>query len=180
MGTEMKYDEDAQALPTNLRAGYAFTFDFDEYNSLTFTNDFTKAMVRVQETRTCETGDPLAQCADEDIEVRSDPDPFYKAIFTSWSNGTGLGNADGGVAELSALEQITAAFGLEYWYNDLFALRTGYYYEDPQNGNRELLNFGAGLRYNIVGVDVSYIYAMEQSSPLDQTLRFSLLLNFNR
>ena len=67
---------------------------------------------------------------------------------------------------------------MEYWYDDLFALRTGYYYEHPDNGDRQFLTFGAGLRYNIVGVDVSYLYTSDDSSPLANTLRFSLLFNF--
>jgi long-subunit fatty acid transport protein len=78
------------------------------------------------------------------------------------------------------LQQFTIGTGLEYWYDDLFALRTGYFYEHPNNGNREFLTFGAGLRYNIIGVDISYLYAMEEESPLANTLRFSLLLTFRK
>jgi hypothetical protein len=78
------------------------------------------------------------------------------------------------------VEQFTMGVGAEYWYSDLFALRTGYFYEDPDNGNREFLNFGAGLRYNIVGVDMSYLYTIEENSPLANTLRFSLLFEFQK
>ncbi len=76
--------------------------------------------------------------------------------------------------------QFTVGVGAEYWYNDLFALRTGYFYEDPSNGNRKFLTFGAGLRYSLVGVDLSYIYALEENSPLNNQLRFSLMLNVLR
>jgi len=68
--------------------------------------------------------------------------------------------------------------GLEYWYNNQFALRTGYYHENENNGNRRFLTFGAGLRYNIVGVDFSYIYTIEEDHPLANTIRLSLLLTF--
>ncbi len=78
------------------------------------------------------------------------------------------------------LRQITVGTGLEYWYNDLFAFRTGFFYEDPYNGNRKFLTFGAGIRYNLIGVDFSYIYPLEDESPLANTLRFSLLLNVLR
>jgi hypothetical protein len=67
---------------------------------------------------------------------------------------------------------------MEYWYDRLLALRFGYFYEDPYNGNREFLTLGAGIRYNIIGVDFSYIYALEEGSPLANTMRFSLLVNF--
>ncbi|MEL6613379.1 MAG: PorV/PorQ family protein, partial [Bacteroidota bacterium] len=79
--------------------------------------------------------------------------------------------------ELGVLEQLTIGLGLEYWYDDLFAIRAGYFYENPYNGNREYLTFGAGIRYQIIGVDLSYIYAVEENSPLSDTIRFSLLLN---
>ena len=68
--------------------------------------------------------------------------------------------------------------GLEYWYNDLFALRSGFYYEDPNNGDRKYITFGAGLRYNAFGIDFSYIKTLESDHPLANTLRFSVLLNF--
>ncbi len=165
MGGRMKYDKDKQALPMNLRLGYALTIDFDEYNSLTFANDFNKALVNVEE-----------QVAGSDTSYVADP--FYEALFSSWGAARGEQNQSGNVTELSVIEQFTVGAGFEYWYSDLFALRTGYFYEDPENGNREFLNFGAGLRYNIVGVDISYIYTLEENNPLANTLRFSLLFEF--
>ncbi len=68
--------------------------------------------------------------------------------------------------------------GIEYWYADQFALRGGYYFEDPQNGDREYITFGAGIRYNLLGVDFSYIKTLETDHPLANTLRFSLLIDF--
>ncbi len=165
MGGRMKYDEIKQPLPMNLRLGYALTIDFDEYNSLTFANDFNKELVNVEE-----------QVAGGDTSYVADP--FYEALFSSWGAARGEQNPSGDVTELSVVEQFTVGAGFEYWYSDLFALRTGYFYEDPDNGNREFLNFGAGLRYNIVGVDISYIYTLEENNPLANTLRFSLLFEF--
>lgn len=173
MGGRMKYDDDKQALPMNLRFGYALTIDFDEYNSLTFANDFNKELVNVnRETREVTQGDSTI------TETVTKPDPFYQALFTSWGPARGEQRPDDQAATLSVVEQFTVGAGLEYWYSDLFALRTGYFYEDPENGNREFLNFGAGLRYNIVGVDISYIYTLEENNPLANTLRFSVLFEF--
>lgn len=151
-------------IPMNLRFGPALTIDFDEYNSLTLATDFNKELVNVDE-----------EVVDGDT-VRVG-DPGYLALFKSW--GTASGQAKGNeVAQLSLAEQFTVGTGLEYWYRDLFALRTGYFYEDPDNGDRQFLTFGAGLRYNIVGVDISYLYTAENKSPLANTLRFSLLFEF--
>ncbi len=166
MGGRMKYNKVKQALPMNLRLGYALTVDFDEYNSLTFANDFNKELVN--QDRRIENGDTSYVA-----------DPFYEALFSSWGSARGeQGPGEEGAASLSLVEQFTFGAGVEYWYSDLFALRTGYFYEDPDNGNREFLNFGAGLRYNIVGVDISYIYTLEEDNPLANTLRFSLLFEF--
>ena len=171
MGGFMRYNEEDQPLPMNLRLGYAFTFDFDEFNSLTFANDFNKELVSVD--RTFQEND------EGELElVDSDPDPFYKAVFNSWGTARGQAGPNGDAEELGLAQQFTVGLGLEYWYSDLFALRTGYFYEDPDNGNREFLNFGAGIRYNIIGVDISYIYTLEEDNPLANTLRFSLLFDF--
>ncbi len=176
MGGTMTYNEEEQALPMNLRVGYALTVDFDEYNSLTFANDFNKSLVSVDQfRRDCDT----SQLEEgEQCPLATDPDPFYKSLFNSWGTARGLEDQSGSAAELSLVEQFTVGMGVEYWYNDLLALRTGYFYEDPDNGNREFLNFGAGLRYNIIGVDISYIYTLEENNPLANTLRFSLLFDF--
>jgi hypothetical protein len=142
--------------------------DFDEYNSLTLTGDMNKTLVNVNSSTRVENGDTTTVI---------NPDPFYKAIFTSWGSQAGVINPDNQAASLGLLQQFTMGAGLEYWYNNLFALRTGYFYENPQNGDRQFLTFGAGLRYNIIGVDISYLYA-EENSPLANTLRFSLLISF--
>lgn len=171
MGGRLKYNESKDPLPMNLRFGYALTVDFDKYNSLTFANDFNKELVNV-ESREVPQGDTTI--------TETEADPFYEAIFSSWGTARGEQQQGEGAASLSVIEQFTVGTGLEYWYSDLFALRTGYYYEDPDNGGREFLNFGAGLRYNIVGVDISYIYTLERDSPLANTLRFSLLFEFQK
>lgn len=160
MGTYIRYSEEKQAVPTNLRVGYAFTFNFDEYNSLTFANDFNRELISVDEDGT-------------------NPDPFYQSIFSSWGAVPGERRpGDDEASELGVVDQFTIGTGLEYWYADLFALRTGYFYEHPENGNRQFLTFGAGVRWNIVGIDFSYLYTLEEDNPLSDTLRFSLLLSF--
>ena len=163
IGPPLTYVEEDEALPMNLRFGPSVTIDFDDINSLTWSADFNKTLVSVDTT---EAGG-------------LDPDPFYEAIFTSWSSADGLAGPDGDPQQLSVLEQFTVGTGLEYWFDDLFAIRTGYFYEHPDNGNRQFLSFGAGVRYNIIGVDASYLYATEDESPLTNTLRFSVMLNFH-
>lgn len=173
MGKRMQFRNAKEPLPMNLRLGYSFTFEFDEYNSLTIANDFNKSLVNIDEE---------VSTRQEDGETVRDTsftaDPFYESIFTSWGSSRGVVGPDNQTETLSVLEQFTIGTGVEYWYNDLFALRTGYFYEDPDNGGREFLTFGAGLRYNIVGIDISYLNTLQENSPLANTLRFSLLFEF--
>ncbi len=166
MGPTIKYIEKRDPIPTSMRFGWASTFEFDEYNSLTLVNDFTKALYRVRRDSV-------------DGELVRTVDPFYKAIFSAWRPITVdlTPGVDDDPKKLSVLDQLVIGLGAEYWYNKLFALRSGYFYENPYNGNRKFVTLGAGIRYNIVGVDFSYIYALEEGNPLANTLRFSLLID---
>ncbi|HEX7070932.1 MAG TPA: type IX secretion system outer membrane channel protein PorV [Rhodothermales bacterium] len=171
MGPTIQYSDSDQAdpIPTNMRFGYAVDFEFDEHNRITVANDFVKMLTHSE--------------FDEETETYK-PDPFYKAIFSAWApievrtNPTSEDEVE--TTTVGVLEQLIIGTGAEYWYNDLFALRLGYFYENPYNGNRQFLTFGAGIRYSLVGVDFSYIYALEENHPLSDTMRFSLLLNFGQ
>ena len=92
-------------------------------------------------------------------------DSFYKAMFSSWTD-----------EYQGTLKRLSSSIGAEYWYNHIFALRTGYFYEDI--GKRRFLTFGAGLRFSIYGFDFGYISADKEGSPLADTMRFSLSFRF--
>jgi len=170
LGTSIQYGSEGQqnAIPTYIRLGGALSTRFDDFNRLTWSLDLKRLLV------------------DEDSTGK--PAPFIPGIFTSWGGRTvdptpletPCSDAVNDCENVGVLRQFTIGTGVEYWYNDLLALRTGYFYEDPLNGNRQFLTFGAGFRYSLVGVDLSYIYALEENSPLDQQIRFSVLLNVNR
>ena len=155
LGPKIYYVDAAQAdpLPTQLRIGFAYDIVKSEFNNLTLTADFSKLLVN--------------RFSDEADQPQSDP--FYKAIFTSWKGGPE------GIART-----IQSSVGAEYWYGAprLIALRAGYFYEDPSNGNRKFLTLGAGIRYSVYGFDFSYISAIEENHPLANTLRFGLLVSF--
>lgn len=179
MGPKIQYSDSEQSdpIPTNIRIGHALQIEFDAYNRITFANDVSKILVRQRSARTCIDPNDESTCT-----VTFQTDPFYKAIYSSWAPirvRTNAVNAEEETYEsLSALEQLLISSGFEYWYDNLFAVRGGYFYENPYNGNRQFLTFGAGIRYSIFGVDFSYIYALEENHPLANTMRFSLLLNF--
>ena len=148
-------------LPTNLKLGAASTFIIDDYNQFTFALDFNKLLVPTQPIRD----------SNGKITSGKDPDRSVPAgIFGSFSD------APGGFSE--ELKEVSIAAGMEYWYNQQFALRAGYFYETPEKGDRRYFTVGAGLKYNIFNIDFAYLLANPQKSPLANTLRFSLLFNF--
>jgi outer membrane receptor protein involved in Fe transport len=152
IGPALTYIDKAQAdpLPTNFRLGLGYKVLDSEFNKLTAILDVSKLLVRKKADGTS--------------------DPFYKAIFTSW--------ADKPLRQ--ELREFVTGMGLEYWYGSpkFIALRAGYFYEDPQYGNRKFLTFGAGVRYDIYGFDFSYISTFEEQHPLGETLRFTLLISW--
>ncbi len=85
-----------------------------------------------------------------------------------------VGNAD--ERKFSAeLETLVHNVGVEYWYNDLFAIRAGFYYD--RQGKIAAPTVGAGIRYGNYGFDFGYT-SEKENHPLANTMRFSLLLKF--
>lgn len=172
LGGTLDFDEQSPGtdpIPASFRIGPALTLDFDEFNSLTIATDFNKSLVSTEE-KLVEDGDSTRA-----VTVGN---TGFEALFDSWGSASGQIGTDDEATSLSVLQQFTVGTGIEYWYNDLFAIRSGYYYEHPDNGDRQFLTFGAGLRYNIVGVDMSYLYTSDDRSPLANTLRFSVMFDF--
>jgi len=162
LGPKITYIDQDQSdpIPTNFRLGFAFQIFNDEFNSLVYTLDFSKLLVTITAEREVPSGDST--------KTIYESDEWYQAIFTAWG--------DKPISE--ELKDIVTSMGLEYWYGTpgdfLFAIRAGYFYEDPSYGNRKFLTFGAGLRYDIYGFDFSYISSIESNHPLDETLRFTI------
>jgi hypothetical protein len=86
-------------------------------------------------------------------------------------------DAPGGTKE--ELKEINIAFGMEYWYDNQFAFRAGYFHEDKTKGNRKYFTMGAGLRYNVFGLDLAYLIPTDQRNPLENTLHFTLTFDFD-
>ncbi len=137
-------------IPTNLKLGGGFEFIIDDYSTISTTLELTKLLVP----------SPQVDGSEED---------------TSWISGifSSLGDAQGGFSE--ELKEFTYAFGAEYLYNNAFALRSGYFHENENKGNRQYFTMGAGFKTNALNVDLSYlINASDINNPLENSLRFSL------
>lgn len=147
-------------IPTNLKLGVSYKTEMDKYNTITFTFDANKLLVPTPDTT--KTGDIITGLGATQSVV--------SGIFSSFSD------APGGMKE--EFREINFAVGAEYWYNKQFALRAGYYYEDPTKGNRKFFTAGAGLKMNVFALDFSYLLPVAQNNPLANTLRFTLSFDF--
>lgn len=185
MGPKISYDNDQNDLnsnfiPANMRLGGAFDFNLDEYNKVTASVEFAKLLVPTIKVGFNSdgyngedlNGDGIVNADDLDLAVID----YNK---TNWVSGmfSSFGDSPDGFAE--ELKEFTYSVGAEYLYQDSFALRLGYFNESPLKGARKFFSLGAGFKYNVVKVDVSYLFsASKVKNPLENTLRFSLSFNF--
>jgi len=191
LGPKFKYDEGGREnfQPTTLRLGGGFDFIFDQYNKLGVTVEVAKLLVPTPPVTGKEfeyndanadgvynpdDGDTLGAVVEGRerviLEGRENNVGFMSGIFQSF------GDAPGGIKE--ELQEFTYAVGLEYVYQDSFAFRAGYFNEDETKGARKFFALGAGFKYNVLNLDLSYLFsASKVQSPLESTLRFSLTFN---
>ena len=166
LGSKISYTSDATQkdyIPANLGVGVAYTKVFDEQNKMTFALDLHKLLVPTPPV----IGDSAGL-----IKYRS------QGVVNSWFKS--FGDASGGFSE--EIKEIQASVGAEYWYNDQFAFRAGYFYENPLKGNRKYFTLGAGLKYNTFGLNFSYLLPSGNGvnrNPLSNTLRFSLVFDLD-
>ena len=179
IGSKVSYTNQAvkDFLPANFGLGSALKLELDEFNTLEFGLDINKLMVPTPVASLLSdgtnnpvydnengngTGDGIA-----DFRQKS----LFSGVFGSFSD------AQGGFSE--ELKEFSYSLGGEYWYDKQFAVRAGYYYENAIKGDRQFLTLGIGLKYNVFGIDLSYLVpTSNQRNPLDNTLRFGLIFDF--
>lgn len=173
IGSKVSYDggENPAFLPTNLKIGTMFTFPLADYHTLAIGLDLNKLLVPTKPRRS-DYADGI-EGEEEYIEKLEDWKNMssISGIFKSFND------APGGMKE--ELREINFSLGAEYAYNQQFFLRGGYYYENEFKGNRKYFSLGAGFSLNVLRLDASYMIATAQTSPLDQTLRFSLTFDMD-
>ncbi|MFY8109488.1 MAG: type IX secretion system outer membrane channel protein PorV [Bacteroidia bacterium] len=160
-------------IPVNLRLGTYGQVEIDQYNTIALAVDFTKLLVPTNPIyKTDSSGRVVIENGNTVILEGMDPDvPLIQGMTQSFYD------APGGFKE--ELREINYSAGLEYWYDKQFALRAGYFHESPTKGNRKYLTFGTGFKFSVFGLDLSYLVAIGQNHPLNNTLRFSFLFDFD-
>lgn len=176
LGPKINYDDDltelnSNFLPANMRLGGGFDFIFDEYNKIGLNAEVTKLLVPTPQDPDLNGDGEITN--EERVQARDD----YQRI--GWVSGIfqSFGDAPDGFSE--ELREFTWALGAEYNYQDSFAVRLGYFNEHETKGARKYFSFGAGFKYTVIKLDVSYLFsASKVRNPLENTLRFSLTFNF--
>jgi Type IX secretion system protein PorV len=169
LGAKMAYNRTGKKdfLPANIRLGTAWEIHLDQYNKLTIAVDLNKLMVPTAGYYITDTKTKATTFYGKPSDV-----PLAKGIFQSFSDAPGGGKEE--------LKEINYATGLEYWYDNVFAVRTGYFFESKYKGNRKFLTLGFGLKYNVFHLDGAYLIpASRQNSPLSNTFRFTLAFDFD-
>lgn len=178
MGNKVSYSTSVNRdfIPINLRLGTGMLIHADEYNQVAFQIEFNKLLVPSPPVYEIDTNgnrviNPntgkyvIAAGKDPDVSV---PQGMIQSFY----------DAPAGFKE--ELKEINMSAGLEYWYNNIFAVRAGYFYEARTKGNRQFLTLGAGVKYNVFGLDFAYLIPTNgQRSPLQNTLRFTLTFDFD-
>jgi hypothetical protein len=176
IGSKISYTETQEKdfIPINLKLGSGLLMNLDDYNQIQFLFDINKLLVPTPPIYDTITGGAIKYGLDGRpiILAGKDPNrPVASGIFGSFSDAP-----DGGSEELN---ELSYSLGMEYWYDKLFALRVGYFYEHPTKGNRKFFTLGAGLKYNVFGLDFAYLIPTQQHNPLQNTLRFTLSFDFD-
>jgi hypothetical protein len=176
IGNKISYTNsgDADFQPTLLRLGPSITMNLDEYNKITWALDLTKLLVPTPPVYELDSGgNQVLKDGQPVILAGENPDVSVPAgMIQSFYDAPGGG--------LEELHEIDYATGFEYWYDNQFAARAGFFYENPTKGGREFMTFGVGLRLKVLNVDLSYLIPITQQNPLQNTLQITLGFNFDK
>jgi hypothetical protein len=165
LGGKISYTDDntqKDFIPANLGLGGAYTKVFDADSKLTFALDLNKLMVPSPKNDSAGIANYRKQ-----------------GVVSSWFKS--FGDAPGGGSE--EIKEVSTSIGAEYWYKEQFAFRAGYFYEGNTKGNRRYATVGAGLKYNVIGLNLAYIFPSGSGTsrnPLSNTIRFSLLFDMDK
>lgn len=176
IGNKISYTEEINAdfIPINLRLGPSLTFDLDSYNRLSLMLDVNKLLVPTPPIYAVdESGKPIEN-PNGGFQIAKGRDKNRSVVAGMFGS---FADAPGGFSE--EINELTYSAGIEYWYDNQFALRGGYFHEHATKGNRKFFTMGIGLKYNVFGVDFAYLVPVAQRSPLENVLRVSLYLDFD-
>lgn len=161
IGPKISYTDDNRRdfIPSTLRFGPALTLELDAYNKITVLCDIAKTLVPTPD----DTINSITSASSDKGWIEGMAESLYKA-------------PDGFNEKM---QELMIGGGVEYWYDNQFAVRGGYFHESANKGNRKYFTAGIGIRYQTFGLDFAYLLPVQSNHPLAETLRFSLLFDMN-
>lgn len=181
MGAKIKYSNDQNFIPINLRLGGGLRTEIDQYNSIAFYTDLNKLLVPTPPIYARKVDPTSGQLTNEILLDANGNKVIAKGKNPNVDVVTGMlqsfGDAPGGFNE--ELKEINICSGLEYAYNNVLAVRTGYFYESKSKGGRQYLTFGIGFKFKVINIDGSYLVPTSLRNPLQNTWRITLSFNFD-
>jgi len=174
MGTPVSYSENSPKtpVPTNLKLGGRFTYNIDDYNSISGLLEFNKLLVPTPPVYATDTAS-----GEQYVERgKEPPESVVAGMVQSFYDAPGVLKSDGSYSVFQEeVHEIAWSLGAEYWYREQFAIRAGYFNEHASKGNRKYFTVGVGLQLNVFALDFSYLVPTNgNNSPLANTLRFTL------
>ncbi|MFT4833852.1 MAG: hypothetical protein ACI83W_001475 [Marinoscillum sp.] len=175
-GRKITYSNDSNEdfIPTNLRLGGAFKTEIDPYNSFTLLLDFNKLMVPTPPQYELDANGEFVADANGDPKISKGKDPNRPLLSGTFGS---FGDAPNGFRE--EIQEVMISTGLEYRYREAFAVRVGYFHEHANKGDRKYFTAGLGFKYQVFGLDFSYLVPREVNHPLGDTLRLSFVFSFD-
>ncbi len=172
IGPKISFSEGEESfIPTNLRIGGGFDFGIDSYNTIRTSIELSKLLVPTPPVPIDANGNGAIDPEENNVFEEFNDQSAIGGIFESFGDAPRGGEEE--------LEEITYSVGVEYDYNNVFALRVGYFNENENKGARQFVSLGAGFKYTSIGLDVSYLFNTSSvPSPLEGTLRFGLTFSF--
>ena len=169
IGSKISYDQGSNKdfIPANMRLGTTYTSEIDDYNTFSVSLDVNKLLVPTPKSQVIYGSDGSVVVLPDNTTNQS----VISSIFNSFTD------APGGLKE--ELQEFTVSAGAEYWYRKQFALRTGYFNEAQNKGNRKFFTAGVGVKMNIAAIDFSYVIPVQRNNPLANTIRFTLLFDID-
>lgn len=174
IGNKISYTNSSRQdfLPTILRLGTTATYLVDDFNKFSFSVMASKLMVPSSQLEFVTTPNTAGGVNTTDVFLATPNKGLVSGMFGSFTD------APFGARE--ELQEIMYSFGVEYWYDNMFAIRGGYFHESQFKGNRKYFTTGFGVRYQKIGLDLCYLIAVQRVNPLSETLRFALTFNFDK
>jgi hypothetical protein len=168
LGPKVNYSNNEQNqsyLPANLGLGINYTKKIAENQYLSFGFELNKLLVP----------DPPTITGNASLDSSSMATYKNRGVIGSW-----FSSFDTNQGFFNALQ---ASIGVEYNYNNFFWLRTGYFNESKERGDRKNFTAGVGFKYKLITTNFSYIVPAGNGitrNPLSNTLRLGLIFNLNK